>query len=251
MSIIKIYYTPSDSAGQIRDFSLFNHFVKPMSAGVTVTCVMDCCHSGSVLDLPYSFRPTPGGEIRMRQSMDHLENLAFLFMMAGGVLPHGFDNIASNLGAAVGDMSEVLGVGLAHLMQDGVAPEDVLAPLYHAFEGGIPVMDGLNIDRESLPVLEGVDLPDFGMPDMDNIPDFEMPSEGIGDFARNATDPAADNCDGCGAIGEAPEELDCGCVADIVSSLFEAGARNLNLPQTAERKMERKEFHISSRSDEH
>ena len=66
-------------AGQIRDFSLFNHFVKPMAAGVTVTCIMDCCHSGSVLDLPYSFMPTATGEMRsmMSPNMDFLMNLAF------------------------------------------------------------------------------------------------------------------------------------------------------------------------------
>lgn len=46
-----LYPVDHNLAGQIRDFSLFNHFVKPMAAGVTVTCVMDCCHSGSVLDL--------------------------------------------------------------------------------------------------------------------------------------------------------------------------------------------------------
>jgi hypothetical protein len=42
-------------AGQIRDDDLLTHLVKPMSAGVTMTCLMDCCHSGTVLDLPYRF----------------------------------------------------------------------------------------------------------------------------------------------------------------------------------------------------
>eukprot|EP00565_Helicotheca_tamesis_P000091 CAMPEP_0185735454 /NCGR_PEP_ID=MMETSP1171-20130828/25339_1 /TAXON_ID=374046 /ORGANISM="Helicotheca tamensis, Strain CCMP826" /LENGTH=329 /DNA_ID=CAMNT_0028405775 /DNA_START=34 /DNA_END=1023 /DNA_ORIENTATION=+ len=43
------------SAGQIRDDVLFSEFVHPMAEGVTVTCLMDCCHSGTVLDLPYRF----------------------------------------------------------------------------------------------------------------------------------------------------------------------------------------------------
>ncbi|KAL3769130.1 hypothetical protein ACHAWO_007871 [Cyclotella atomus] len=41
--------------GQIRDDDLLRYFVKPMKRGVTVTCIMDCCHSGTVLDLPYQF----------------------------------------------------------------------------------------------------------------------------------------------------------------------------------------------------
>lgn len=41
--------------GQIRDDDLLKYFVKPMKRGVTVTCIMDCCHSGTVLDLPYQF----------------------------------------------------------------------------------------------------------------------------------------------------------------------------------------------------
>lgn len=42
-------------AGQIRDDELFEKFIVPMQKGVTVTCLMDCCHSGSILDLPYMF----------------------------------------------------------------------------------------------------------------------------------------------------------------------------------------------------
>jgi hypothetical protein len=44
-----------ESAGQIRDDDLFKTLVAPMPAGASLTCVMDCCHSGTVLDLPYVF----------------------------------------------------------------------------------------------------------------------------------------------------------------------------------------------------
>jgi len=43
------------SAGQIRDDDVFTTLVGPMAKGVTMTCVYDCCHSGTVLDLPYVF----------------------------------------------------------------------------------------------------------------------------------------------------------------------------------------------------
>lgn len=44
------------SAGQIRDDDLFRYLVGPMKAGVTLTALMDCCHSGTILDLPYRFK---------------------------------------------------------------------------------------------------------------------------------------------------------------------------------------------------
>lgn len=48
---------PADyrSAGQITDDEIFNTLVAPLPAGVRLTAVMDCCHSGTVLDLPYEF----------------------------------------------------------------------------------------------------------------------------------------------------------------------------------------------------
>lgn len=44
-----------NEAGQIRDDDLFVTLVGAMPAGVALTCLMDCCHSGTVLDLPYKF----------------------------------------------------------------------------------------------------------------------------------------------------------------------------------------------------
>jgi metacaspase-1 len=43
------------TASQIRDDDVFSTLIGPMPSGVVVTCVMDCCHSGSVLDLPFQF----------------------------------------------------------------------------------------------------------------------------------------------------------------------------------------------------
>jgi len=43
------------SAGQIRDDTIFKELCAPLPKGCTLTVVMDCCHSGTVLDLPFSF----------------------------------------------------------------------------------------------------------------------------------------------------------------------------------------------------
>jgi hypothetical protein len=43
------------TAGQIRDDDLYKMLVAGLPEGVFATFIMDCCHSGSVLDLPYTF----------------------------------------------------------------------------------------------------------------------------------------------------------------------------------------------------
>ena len=46
---------PSDykEAGHILDDEIYAEFVTQVPAGVHVVCMMDCCHSGSAMDLPY------------------------------------------------------------------------------------------------------------------------------------------------------------------------------------------------------
>lgn len=65
--------------GQIRDDDLLRNLVIPMKADVFVTSVMDCCHSGTVLDLPYNFKAD--GE---QESMD--ESGGFNFDAAAVIL---------------------------------------------------------------------------------------------------------------------------------------------------------------------
>lgn len=123
-----LYPVDHGLAGQIRDFSLFNHFVKPMPAGVTVTCVMDCCHSGSVLYWIYhTYQATSVGTIR--QSMDALTNLAFLYsyILAGGMLPGGrlLDGVAHNVEEMTGTPIEnLVGTGEEEMTFDTEAFAD-------------------------------------------------------------------------------------------------------------------------------
>jgi hypothetical protein len=42
-------------AGQILDDDICTQLVKTMPQGVLVTALMDCCHSGTILDLPYQY----------------------------------------------------------------------------------------------------------------------------------------------------------------------------------------------------
>jgi len=46
------------SAGQIVDDDLYRQLVTRMPEGVTVVVLMDCCHSGTALDLPYEINAT-------------------------------------------------------------------------------------------------------------------------------------------------------------------------------------------------
>lgn len=46
----------NEGAGLLRDDDVFKLLVAPLGDGVTLTCVLDCCHSGTILDLPYMFK---------------------------------------------------------------------------------------------------------------------------------------------------------------------------------------------------
>lgn len=48
-------------SGHIQDSELLLELIKPMPSGALVTCLMDCCHSGTVMDLPYRF--TADGDV--------------------------------------------------------------------------------------------------------------------------------------------------------------------------------------------
>ena len=88
-----------DTAGQIRDDDLFLTLVGKMPKGVQLTSVMDCCHSGTVLDLPFTF-VADGAHEEMEATpnynYDHVLSLAQQF-----IAEHG-DDIAAQAMAKCG-----------------------------------------------------------------------------------------------------------------------------------------------------
>ena len=52
-SIHNLHYDVCLQVGQIVDDELNNWLVNPLPQGVILHCVIDACHSGSVMDLPY------------------------------------------------------------------------------------------------------------------------------------------------------------------------------------------------------
>ncbi|KAI8924823.1 caspase domain-containing protein [Entophlyctis helioformis] len=57
-----------EQAGQITDDQMHELLVKPLVKGVRLTAVFDCCHSGSGIDLPFTYSVDGNLEITMRDN---------------------------------------------------------------------------------------------------------------------------------------------------------------------------------------
>jgi metacaspase-1 len=54
--------------GMILDDDLFECIIQKLPKGVFLVCLMDCCHSGSILDLPYVFVADGSHQTEMHQN---------------------------------------------------------------------------------------------------------------------------------------------------------------------------------------
>ncbi|KAF9732473.1 hypothetical protein PMIN06_012309 [Paraphaeosphaeria minitans] len=81
--------------GQLSSTLLHQHLVTRMAPGCTLFVLMDCCHSGSAIELPFVYRTNADGEISL---MDNLRKGAQLVGEAQEVLSGGFS--FNKIGAA-------------------------------------------------------------------------------------------------------------------------------------------------------
>jgi hypothetical protein len=51
-----------ETAGMITDDDMHDLLVNPLPKGAKLTCIFDCCHSGTMLDLPFTYQPDQNGD---------------------------------------------------------------------------------------------------------------------------------------------------------------------------------------------
>ncbi len=115
-----------ENNGQIRDFDLYHHFIRPMTKGVTVTCIIDCCQGGSVLDLPYHYCPDKDS-IEMKKNMSSMCNLVLMHKLGGYSLPEAFDDniVQDNVEYFIGKkLDDVHGLYSSDLAEDSILVGD-------------------------------------------------------------------------------------------------------------------------------
>lgn len=76
-----------ETRGQISSTLLHEHLVTRMAAGCTLFIIMDCCHSGSAVELPYVYRSDSDGRISL---LDNLRVGARLVGEAQRLIDGGF-----------------------------------------------------------------------------------------------------------------------------------------------------------------
>ncbi|KAF2032877.1 peptidase C14 [Setomelanomma holmii] len=76
-----------ETRGQISSTLLHEHLVTRMAPGCTLFIVMDCCHSGSAVELPFVYRSDSDGQISL---LDNLKAGATLVTEAQRLIDGGF-----------------------------------------------------------------------------------------------------------------------------------------------------------------
>jgi len=94
-----------ESAGMMTDDQLGDLIVKPLPEGVRLTSVMDCCHSGTGLDLPFTWDQRRGS---WREETNPYHSMGDVLMFSGCEDDDTSSDASSMYGAAGGAMTTAL-----------------------------------------------------------------------------------------------------------------------------------------------
>jgi len=98
------------SAGQIVDDVIYDNLVNPLPQGCRLTAIFDSCHSGTVLDLPYTYQCD--GQVEVIENDVRKEVFKKALGLVGGFLSGDQSQIASSLlGLFDGSLTSLLSGG--------------------------------------------------------------------------------------------------------------------------------------------
>jgi hypothetical protein len=139
-----------ETNGQIPSGLLHRHLVSRLHPSSTLFVILDCCHSGSALELPYVYRADADGNINM---LDNLRQGAALVSEASNILRGGFSfnslGEAAQLYAGATDFFR----GLKHMGEEGDGPgfqnQDQFAQEYAQERKFVTMFSGCRDDQTS------------------------------------------------------------------------------------------------------
>jgi len=163
------------------------------------------------------------GEVpRMVENADYMSNLAMLFTLAGGILPQGFEEISSFIGAVIGsDLGNFQGLGLGAYEDDDLRDDfDYAQGFQNADNVFVPEEDDdQNVFDPGEEHGAGLDINERGFGE-DDIEDQGIGDDGFftgdGDEVGGFNVPEPDDVGECCDIGHSIEML-----GNIIGGLLE------------------------------
>lgn len=112
--------------GQITDDEIWGSLIRPLPSGVKLTSIMDCCHSGTGLDLPFEYNYN----MKTASSSNNSNNLGILAQTAGKYLPGKYTKKVNKLTKKM----EIMGVDPSKFLGGSRENECLLTPCGQWFE---------------------------------------------------------------------------------------------------------------------
>ncbi len=97
-----------------------------------MTCIMDSCDGGSIIDLPYTYC-NDQQSISMEESLQNMSNLAFMYTTGGYELPDMFDgDVKDQIESSTNQSMDALhGIYIDEVRKDGIATVPIATEIDH------------------------------------------------------------------------------------------------------------------------